>query len=83
MFGDSNFNQPLNDWNVSNVKDMGGMFWDAKLFNQDIGGWDVSNVEDMRNMFKDSGMNELPEWCLHRSYDSDDESDHDTDNDYD
>jgi hypothetical protein len=30
------FNQPLNDWNVSNVKNMEGMFLDAESFNQPL-----------------------------------------------
>ena len=34
--GASSFNQPLNNWNVSNVKDMEGMFWIATSFNQEI-----------------------------------------------
>ena len=35
------FNQPLNNWNVSNVTDMKGMFWDATSFNQQLNNWDV------------------------------------------
>jgi len=27
----SSFNQPLNNWNVSNVKDMNGMFKDSGM----------------------------------------------------
>ena len=41
------FNQPLNDWNVSNVTDMEGMFQGASSFNQPLNNWDVSNVTDM------------------------------------
>ena len=32
----------LNDWDVSQVTDMGFMFYGASVFNQDIGSWDVS-----------------------------------------
>jgi len=31
-----NFNQPLNNWNVSKVTDMSYMFWGANNFNQSI-----------------------------------------------
>ena len=42
-----NFNQPLNNWNVSNVTDMKEMFERAHSFNQPLNKWNVSNVEDM------------------------------------
>ena len=32
----SSFNQPLNNWNVSNVEDMRAMFEDASSFNQPL-----------------------------------------------
>ena len=38
------FNQPIGDWDVSNVTDMRSMFIEAHAFNQDISNWDVSNV---------------------------------------
>ena len=31
-----NFNQPIGDWDVSNVTNMSYMFWCAKKFNQPI-----------------------------------------------
>ena len=43
----------LEDWDVSNVKDMFCMFWGCKKFNSDLSKWDVSNVENMRYMFKE------------------------------
>ena len=46
-----NFNQSLNKWNVSNVRDMEAMFAGARSFNQPLNDWDVSNVKDMRGMF--------------------------------
>ena len=46
------FNQPIGDWDTSNVRDMACMFGGAKSFNQPIGNWDTSNVTDMRSMFK-------------------------------
>ncbi len=48
------FNQPIGNWDVSNVTDMSGMFYSecsASFFNQDISLWDVSNVTDMSYMF--------------------------------
>ena len=52
MFQDATtFNQPIVNWDVSSVTDMGGMFDDASAFNQPIGNWDVSNVTLMGSMF--------------------------------
>ena len=34
------FNQPLNKWNVSNVKNMRWMFSDAESFNQPLNNWE-------------------------------------------
>jgi len=41
------FNQPLADWDVSEVTDMGSMFGGAPSFNQPLADWDVSKVKDM------------------------------------
>jgi hypothetical protein len=46
-----NFNQPLNKWNVSKVKDMCCMFEHAKKFNQSLNNWNVSNVANAAKMF--------------------------------
>ena len=55
MFNDARaFNQPLNNWNVSNVRYMNRMFWDAKSFNQPLNNWNVSNVKDMSYMFHEA-----------------------------
>ena len=51
MFAYSSFNLPLEHWDVSNVKNMHGMFDDNQIFNQPLEKWDVSNVTDMGNMF--------------------------------
>ncbi|MCL6259841.1 BspA family leucine-rich repeat surface protein [Aquiflexum sp. TKW24L] len=44
------FNQPIENWDVSNVNDMSYMFA-GTAFNQPIEKWDVSNVINMEGMF--------------------------------
>ncbi len=52
MFGGAAaFNQPIGNWNTTNVTDMSGMFYDAPAFNQNIGSWNTSNVTSMYDMF--------------------------------
>ena len=46
-------NADLNDIDVSNITDMGGLFNDLDPHNIDISRWDVSNVRDMDVMFYD------------------------------
>ena len=43
----------LEDWDVSNVKNMECMFWDCKKFNSDLSNWDVSGVKNMAGMFEE------------------------------
>lgn len=45
------FNARINQWNVSGVEYMGGMFDGASKFNQPLADWNVSNVKDMDYMF--------------------------------
>jgi hypothetical protein len=33
------FNQPIGNWDVSNVDDMGSIFYEANSFNQDLSRW--------------------------------------------
>ena len=47
---DSN-NGRIEEWDVSHVTSMYGMFSQACSFNQDISAWDVSKVNDMGSMF--------------------------------
>ena len=49
-------NGAFNDWAVSGVTDMYGMFNNAASFNQDLGDWDVSNVTSMSIMFQGAGL---------------------------
>ena len=46
------FNQPIKNWNVSNIEDMNFMFAEAKSFNQQLNNWNVSNVAYKNCMFK-------------------------------
>ena len=41
----------IETWDVSNVTDMYGMFWECENFNQPLNNWDVSSVENMEIMF--------------------------------
>ena len=41
----------INEWEVSLISDMSGLFYGLNLFNEDISSWDVSNVYDMSHMF--------------------------------
>ncbi|WP_086228351.1 BspA family leucine-rich repeat surface protein [Campylobacter sp. P0109] len=45
------FNQPLNNWDVSSVTNMEGMFLGNESFNQLLNDWNVSNVKNIRGMF--------------------------------
>ena len=45
------FNEDISKWDVSNVTNFAGMFFNAKKFNQPIGDWDTSNVINMHSMF--------------------------------
>jgi hypothetical protein len=46
-----NFNESLNNWDVSKVTTMKYMFYGAVAYNQPMDNWDVSNVTDMSAMF--------------------------------
>ena len=50
LFGSRPFNQPIGNWDVSNVTEMAFMFSNS-TFNQPIGNWDVRKVRVMRGMF--------------------------------
>lgn len=53
MFRESGISQVpnMNNWDVSSVTNMWGMFYDTYSFDQDISSWDVNNVTDMSYMF--------------------------------
>ena len=44
----------INNWDVSNVEYMTGMFANASSFNQPLNNWNVSKVTNMGGMFRDA-----------------------------
>ena len=57
-FNYTEFNQPIGNWDVSNVTDMNWMFYQASSFNQPLNDWDVSSVTDMGYMFYGAAFNQ-------------------------
>jgi surface protein len=55
-----NFNESLNNWDVSKVTDMRGIFAGAAAFNQPLEDWDVSKVTDMIAMFQGAAAYNQP-----------------------
>ena len=52
----------ISGWDVSNVTNMQGMFYQASDFNEDISDWDVSNVTNMSLMFDGASNFNQPIW---------------------
>jgi surface protein len=52
FYRNSSYNQPMDQWNTSNVTTMEKIFNDANAFNQNIGSWNVVNVIRMDSMFE-------------------------------
>ena len=51
----SNFTgKGMNNFNTSNVTNMGYLFWEAIIFNGDVSKWDTKSVQDMGCMFYDA-----------------------------
>lgn len=51
MFRESDFNQDISGWDVSNVNNFRWMFFDNTVFNQPIGSWNTSSATDISFMF--------------------------------
>ena len=56
------FNQPIGNWDVSNVTSMNTMFRMSD-FNQQLNSWNVSKVSNMGGMFKSTPFNQnISDW---------------------
>jgi len=57
------FNGPVAQWDVSNVTNMGSLFYNTTM-GEDISNWDTSSVTDMSDMFWNAGCFNAPigEW---------------------
>jgi surface protein len=57
-------NEYFNDWDVSKVINMDGVFMATYIFNQPLNNWNVSNVTDMNRMFRaaDAFNQPLNDW---------------------
>merc|ERR1712176_1561500 len=60
MFYASTFNQPLDTWDVGEVRFMQYMFFNASNFNQPLNSWDVSQVEYFDAMFGQAAIFNQP-----------------------
>ena len=66
--GAGSFNSDLSMWDVSNVKDMTGMFQNAHTFNGDLSTWDTSRVTSMRMLFNNAEAfnRDISKWDVRR-----------------
>jgi len=55
LFFNSDFNQDISRWDVSNVKNFESLFGYNTQFNQDISSWNTSNAINMKGMFTHAG----------------------------
>lgn len=63
FFFESGFQQPIKDWDVSNITSMTNMLRNTQR-NFDVTPWDVSNVEMMAGLFRDASSfnRDISEW---------------------
>ncbi|NJB69948.1 surface protein [Saonia flava] len=54
--GATQFNQPIENWDVSNIRYLDRMFENATSFNQNLENWNIGKVENMDGMFDGSGL---------------------------
>jgi surface protein len=68
FYNNTNFNQDIGNWNVSNVSNMTWMFRNASSFNQDLSNWCVANILSEPSLFADGATDWLglpgtgPQW---------------------
>lgn len=67
FFMNTNFNNPINHWDVSNVTTMDAIFMGATQFNQDLNIWDVSKVTNKNSMFRGATTfnGDITNWTSH------------------
>jgi len=53
FYGATSFNQPLDNWNTSNITTISYLFNGARNFNQDLSGWNISSISSYTDF--DSG----------------------------
>jgi len=70
-----NFNQPVENWDVSSVTDMINMFNNATSFtNHDLSKWNVVKTEKYSDFLTNAGENNIePLWILENQVDEIDE----------
>jgi len=52
--------QFMEDWDVSNITNFFGMFYDNNLFNQDLTGWDTSSATNIADLFRNAAIYNQP-----------------------
>jgi hypothetical protein len=60
FYGCEFFNQPLNDWNLSKVKNMNSMFANCTSFNQPLNNWKIDKIHpsQINTIFKNCNISE-------------------------
>jgi len=46
----------INSWDLTNIADASGLFYNCPSFNQDVGSWNTANITNMSNMFNGGGV---------------------------
>ena len=54
----------IENWDVSNVRDMEAMFEGASAFNQDLSGWRLDSIKEKALIFKNSPLEKLVKTIL-------------------
>ncbi len=52
----TSFNQPIGEWDVSNIRYLNNMFNGATAFNQSLENWNIRSVQEMESLFDGSGL---------------------------